>query len=620
LIPHAWRIRGWAAGVVLAVVSAVVPDVAAGQDIRELRVKAEGRLVGTELVADRIRTRDPRRDRQRAQIAGRIGSVDLAARTFTIGPVRVDWSAATRFDGVDETQILVGASVEARGVVLGSRHLRADGIEPGPEDPDRVEIIASVSRRTPLHGGGERLMLLGVSIRIPPTLRLSPVSLTRDPDDRRPDDPISVDIFGRPLQISGELGARLGFRGDFALDDDEEDDRLQVDPELKLELFYEASRTVSLFVEGKGVYERDLAREGGGRRQETVAERGESWLFLSLPEKSGLALMVGRQTFREDREWWWDDDLDAIRLWWTGFPLALQLGVGRELFSVSTANSGILPEQEDVLRVVGRASWSWRPGHILEAFALGQWDSSGVPQIGARIDPDREDPIDGDLWWLGLRATGELDLGNLGELDYWLDLAHVRGSETIFTFGGADRARHVLTRESRDVFGWGLDVGVTWEVPLSRPLWLTVGYALGTGAHSGRGGFRQTGLQDNNGRFRGVNRFRYYGELLDPELSNLQILTLSVGMPILRSSSIEFVYHSYWQHRSADFLRDTRIRAAPIGRHRGLGQELDFVVGLEEWERIELEVVASVFRAGRAFGPLSGEFAFGGFVKMEFNF
>lgn len=57
-------------------------------------------------------------------------------------------------------------------------------------------------------------------------------------------------------------------------------------------------------------------------------------------------------------------------------------------------------------------------------------------------------------------------------------------------------------------------------------------------------GRRQTGLQDNNGEFFGVDCFRYYGELLRPELSKLQITTLALGFRMLTNSSIEFVYHT----------------------------------------------------------------------------
>jgi alginate production protein len=53
--------------------------------------------------------------------------------------------------------------------------------------------------------------------------------------------------------------------------------------------------------------------------------------------------------------------------------------------------------------------------------------------------------------------------------------------------------------------------------------------------------FRQTGLHSNEGRCQGRNYFHYYGELLQPELSNFQIWTVELGAPFWQSSSVEFV-------------------------------------------------------------------------------
>ena len=132
--------------------------------------------------------------------------------------------------------------------------------------------------------------------------------------------------------------------------------------------------------------------------------------------------------------------------------------------------------------------------------------------------------------------------------------------------------------------------------------------------------FRQTGLQDNNARFRGVDSFRYYGELLDPELSNLQVGTAALGFPLLKSSSVELLYHFYHQVYLAPFLRDTRIRANPLGLSRSIGQELNVVLGIEEWPHLEIELVGSAFQFKSAFGLSDGELAYLGALEVEWNF
>ena len=77
--------------------------------------------------------------------------------------------------------------------------------------------------------------------------------------------------------------------------------------------------------------------------------------------------------------------------------------------------------------------------------------------------------------------------GALGEaLTYWLELAHVRGRDG-----------------PRSIREWGVDVGVTC--------------------------------------------FKYYGELLDPELSNLAVATLGLGLRPTEWSSIDLVAYHYRQ-------------------------------------------------------------------------
>ncbi len=177
-----------------------------------------------------------------------------------------------------------------------------------------------------------------------------------------------------------------------------------------------------------------------------------------------------------------------------------------------------------------------------------------------------------------MRLRGAVALSSWGELAYWWDSAAVVGEETLLAFtkgegGGLQVSRHSV----RKVRGWAFDGGVTWQTPFPGHPALTLGYAIGSGDEQPQGetdfSFRQTGLQDNNGRFRGVDRFRYYGELLRPELSNLQIWTAALGMRFWRSSSVEFLYHLYYQVEEASILRGARIKADPQGTNRNIGQE-----------------------------------------------
>ena len=82
----------------------------------------------------------------------------------------------------------------------------------------------------------------------------------------------------------------------------------------------------------------------------------------------------------------------------------------------------------------------------------------------------------------------------------------------------------------------------------------TFGVAFGSGDNNRRDGvdrnYRQSGLQDNNARFAGVTSFKFYGETVEPELSNLLIGTAAIGVRPTPRSSVDLVYHYYAQHRA----------------------------------------------------------------------
>ena len=109
-------------------------------------------------------------------------------------------------------------------------------------------------------------------------------------------------------------------------------------------------------------------------------------------------------------------------------------------------------------------------------------------------------------------------------------------------------------------------------------------------------------------------------ELLDPELANLEVWTAGLGFRFLRASSLDLVYHRYAQDELAAYLRDANLRRRPYGRDRDLGDELDVVLGIEEWERFEIKAVFAVFWPGQAFGRGEDRESYLGSLRFRMNF
>ena len=449
-------------------------------------------------------------------------------------------------------------------------------------------------------------------------------TLALSQDEERPDQQFTTLLFGRPLRIGGKIESENRYRRDFRLNDALEDDDFNVDIEFKLELLYTLADEIFVYVEGTIQAEADLYAEDGVREESEQLRRGQTWLYVDRLSDTDFSLQVGRQDFEDKREWWWDRSLDAVRLHYEQPEFQAEIGLAEELGRIST-DKKLSPEAKDITRFITRASWKWMKNQRLELFFLSQNDHSGGFTDGDLLPESDEDEVDADLNWFGVRAMGRVKAKPLGRLYYWADYGLVQGNESIVDFDdtATPGIRVVDDTERFNVDGWGFDVGVTLQSKRDAPSY-TLGYAYGSGDDDPTDGtdhaFRQTGLQDNNARFRGVESFRYYGELLQPELSNLQIVTASLGIPLLTKSSIEILYHYYRQVEAAPDLRGDDLRARPLGIDRSIGSEIDVVVALEEWKQVDMEIVFGLFRSGSAFGPLSGETASIATFTVDYKF
>jgi hypothetical protein len=450
--------------------------------------------------------------------------------------------------------------------------------------------------------------------------------LTEREDKRRPAKPWSTEVAGRPFTISGEYEINLDYLRRRVLGDSvDQPDRALLEQGLEVEAFYSWGAPLSLFAQARVAMEEDLLTDTQDEVSDFFVERGEMWLNSENIAGSHVNLELGRLDFEDERRWWWDEDLDAVRVAYETETAEIALALARELGPRRSDQSFVAPEHDRVLRVIGEASWDWRPNHALELFALYQNDHSRTEQPGHVVHREREDESDARLGWLGARLMGGWDLRTRGILGYWLDTALVRGEERLVEFAELSHSRSLAEeRTRRDVRGWAVDAGLTWIVPVALEPRLFAGYAFGSGDREPEEGtdrsFRQTALHANEAGFGGVERFAHYGVLLDPELSNLHVFTIGAGLSLLRSSSLDLVYHHYRLAEPASFLREAGVEATLTGEHRDLGHELDLVLALEEWERLELEVIGSVFRLGRAFGSDRGEWSYGGLVAIRFAF
>ncbi len=348
-------------------------------------------------------------------------------------------------------------------------------------------------------------------------------------------------------------------------------DQSDIQPGVRAELTAYASESVRALAQVRWRKKYGISSDSDA----VVSNAGEvdiTQLYLLFSEigNTPITLQIGRQDFDEPREWLFDDYLDALRVHYlstSGFTAQAAV-----ILSVSPIKSKFDPWTD----YYAEAGWRFDRHSAANAYVLARKDTS----IRNR------EPV----WW-GIRYFGR----PTSSFRTWFDAALMRGTD-----------------KGRSQSAWALDFGTTY---LLKPMGavkpnLTLGYAIGSGDKvSGdleSQEFRQTGYQDNVARLGGVAQIRYYGEALNPELSNIKILTAGVGAIHKQGAAIEALYHSYRQHRPDKGLSKSSLvvpPARPNGSSPDLGWGMDVIVSSPElWERFQLRYTFSMFKPGDAFG------------------
>lgn len=496
--------------------------------------------------------------------------------------------------------------------------------------PDlRINLFKSLGGRVALLLGGAFFAsfpgFAGTVPEDPPQAQDLRDRLTEREDETRVNQPWTKLIFGYPLSATAQYQLSVGgFRQGMQGSPPSSGAQGLWEQEAEVEFFYTLGPQLAFFAQARASLEKNFlgkAQQGS----DSFVERGEMWLYSQPHYDIPLTLEIGRLDFEDDRRWWWGEDLDALRITVQSTPLELTLAVAREMAPTRSDRSFVAAENEGVQRIIIEATWDLHTDHSIQWFTLFHDDRSRMPEVGEFVDSKREDGSDAKLTWFGARVAGAWARKSVGGLGYWADAAWLRGVETVVSSAPVSNNVNVVDgRIQRDVRGWAFDVGATWMMPVALDPRFTVGYALGSGdADPGDAcdcAFRQSGVHSNVRGFGGVQGFAGYGALLDPELSNLAIVTAGVGISLFEASSLDFIYHSYRQVEPTNSLRNTRLIAPLTGTDRDLGQGLDVVLAVEEWDRFQFEVIASAFRAGTAFGVQHGQWAVDGFVALRAAF
>ena len=293
---------------------------------------------------------------------------------------------------------------------------------------------------------------------------------------------------------------------------------------------------------------------------------------------------IGRRNYEDDRHWVFDGSMDVASVSYRHATVRAEAMVARDVLWSLDALRHAAKQRVETAMVY--ADYRGIDNHVLAAYLIKRNHLRGQ---------------EGQPLLLGLRGSGKPS----DAINWWAEAALLRGSD----------------EQGRRFRAQAVDIGGTYrfaDLPFDPNI--TLAYAHGSGDNTPDDGtnstFRQTGLQTNEAKYIGLSKFKAYGEMLDPELSNLRVMTLGLGARATPGISIDMVYHRYQLDADASEIRNWALTAQMntlAGQHsKDVGQALDLVVGMRglfDIRRLGLDLRVGLFLPGQAFRTSDGMLA-----------
>lgn len=314
---------------------------------------------------------------------------------------------------------------------------------------------------------------------------------------------------------------------------------------------------------------RRFSRDERNNSDESLAYDLER-LFLQVNPGDDLRIRLGRQSFDDPMEFIWDEELDGIRLSYDVGNFEFEFSQTREdWFEASN-----LDRVDEIDNTYG--ALKIRPNK----------NTSWTPYIIHRTGDEFGNSPEFDSTWIGLQAIVQ---PKGSSWRYWLHATAMDGTET-----------ETDTDTEIDLEGQAFLLGINWTANIAWKPTFTLALSHASGGERDER-FRQTGLHGNDFALNDKTTFRYLGEALDPELTNIRILTVGLGAELTKRWTADVAVHSYQQVELEDNLRGSDIDFEPLGLDDDLGIGADLIVNYEYDKRLNVMMTAGRFVPGDAF-------------------
>jgi len=252
-------------------------------------------------------------------------------------------------------------------------------------------------------------------------------------------------------------------------------------------------------------------------------------------------ILVGRKKTKDFRSWWYDFPLDEIKIFSENYLFDYEL-----IFATRLNSDKILDEKGAKAKVKN------------SKFVIfhGDYEFYYNNHVGGYFIYEHSKPKDlyvdnRKMRFYGLELHGIKD-----DFLYWAYLGFSKGDIDYYT-------------STKSLSGHGFDVGVKYQ---KGDIGYALSYAYGSKENT------QPIIATNNSDFLDkALKVRYYGEVMDPMLENIKILSFYVNYDRNEKEKLIASIHNYSQSVAESKIYNTSYFYPSDGKHKDLGNEVDVV-------------------------------------------
>lgn len=280
--------------------------------------------------------------------------------------------------------------------------------------------------------------------------------------------------------------------------------------------------------------------------------------------------LIGRKYLKDRRGWYYRTYLDTIGLFNKNDLLLYEIYLGERLTKNTSSYdpNEVATNLKNAKFFFGHLSYEFFKENTVEGFFIHENNKNARKKLN----------------WLGLRVQGSIPQNYSNILSYWGDIARVNGD-----FKGSS------------IKGLGFDVGAKYY--FEKYLTAIAGsLAYGSG---GNNLFVQPSFTNNRSNYLSKDvSFYYYGEFLQPELSNITISSLYLlhYFDIFKEKSLILAFHNYLQNKASKIQYiATNKTINPNGKKKNIGNEIDLILHYDLFRNSYWRFSIGYFIGGNAF-------------------